>query len=417
MSIHRAAEHWRGRGACVRAWCACVLLACVAGGSAGPAASDWPQWRGPERSGISREAGLATVWPPEGPRVLWRASIGKGFSSFAVAGGRVYTMGNTNNEDTVFCFDALTGKAIWKHTYACPALPLSYEGGPSATPAVDGDRVYTLSKFGHCFCLDAGTGRPVWSRKFDLPVALPEDYRVFWGFAGSPLVLGKSLILAVGSAGTALDKRDSRVLWSSGTGRPGYSSPVPFRAGGRECFAFLGSREVIAVSAEDGAVLWRVPWRTTWDQNAPDVTVSEAKVFASSGHGVGAALFDIAKGAPVEVWRSKQMRNELSSSVLWNGHLYGFDARRLTCLEWATGAVRWSAEGLGQGTLLVADGRLVLLSEDGSLVLAEAAPEAYRPLAKAQILSGRCWSAPALAGRRLYARNAAGDVVCVDLAR
>ena len=134
-------------------------------------------------------------WPAAGPQVLWKAAVGKGFSSFAVSDGRVYAMGNRDNADRVFCLDAATGKEVWKHTYPCKLEPLSYEGGPSSTPTVDGDRVYSLSKFGHCFCLDARTGQVVWSRTFEPPATTDDDYRVWWGFAGSPLVVGDKLVL------------------------------------------------------------------------------------------------------------------------------------------------------------------------------------------------------------------------------
>jgi outer membrane protein assembly factor BamB len=382
---------------------------------AGAFAADWPCWRGPVRNGVSAETGANWSWPAAGPKVLWKESVGKGFSSFAVVAGRAYTMGNHGDVDSVFCLDAATGKELWKHSYPCKLDPLAYEGGPSATPAVDGDRVYSLSKSGDCFCLDARTGRVVWSRKFETPATNQGDYRVWWGFAGSPLVLADKLILAVGGGGTALDKLTGKTLWQSGSGRSGYSSPVPFWVGADPCFAFMSGHEVAAVAAETGKSLWRIPWRTTWDQNAPDVVLANGKMLVSTGHGVGCALFDLATGRPVELWRNKNMRNELASSVLWKGHLYGFDSRRLACLDWETGALKWAAEGTGQGSLIVADNKLIALQEDGTLLVGEATGDGWKPLAKARVLTGRCWTAPVLSDGRVFVRNAEGAVACLDV--
>lgn len=391
-------------------------LALVGAALAQPPPADWPGWRGPQRNGVSAATGW-TVWPAAGPRIAWRAQVGCGFSSFAVAAGRAVTMGNADDVDTVFCFEAATGKLLWKHSYDCPREPLAYEGGPSSTPLIEGDRVYTLGKFGHVFCLQADTGAVVWQRKLERSPAGPEDYRVDWGFAGSPLVLGDRLILSVGPAGLALDKRTGATLWDSGPGRSGYSSPVPYRVGEREAFARLSGHELIATDAATGTVLWRLPWKTGWDQNAADVIIDGNRLFATTGHGVGGAQYDLSATPPALLWRSKELRTYLSPPVLWQGSLYGFteEGGQLRCLDWATGALRWSAPGLGQGSLIVVDGKLVILGERGKLVIATAVPEAYQPLAEAQVLGGRCWTPPAFAAGYLYLRNAAGEVVCLDL--
>lgn len=380
-------------------------------------AADWPCWRGPSRNGISPETGLNWSWSATGPRVLWTAAVGKGFSSLAVAGGRVCTLGNRDNVDTVFCWDAETGRELWRHTYPSPLDPLSYEGGPSATPAVDGDRVYTLSKSGQVFCLEATTGKVVWSRTFEAPTRTKEDYRVWWGFAGSPLVLPDRLILAIGSTGLALDKLTGRTLWESGSGRPGYSSPVPFSRGQQSCLAFASGHEVVAADTQTGHVLWRFPWRTTWDQNAADVIIEGGRLLVSSGHGVGCALFEITSETPSEVWRNTNLRNEIGSSVLWQGQVYGYDFRQLRCLDWRSGQVVWAAPESRLGTVILADGMVLALEETGQLVVARASPEAFRPVTQSHVLSGRCWTAPALADGRLFVRNAGGDVVCLDLRR
>jgi outer membrane protein assembly factor BamB len=378
-------------------------------------AGDWPFWRGPERNGISPETDLNWSWPTNGPKVVWRTALGIGFSSFAVADGRAYSMGNSNDVDTVFCLDVETGKEIWKHSYPSLRDPKAYEGGPLSTPTVDGDRVYTMGKFGDGFCFEAKTGRIVWSRKFDRPARTKEDYSVWWGFAGSPAVAGEKLILAVGTAGLAADKLTGKSIWDNGPGYSGYSSPVLFPIGGQPRFAFASGHEIVAGDVKTGEVLWKIPWKTTWDQNASDVLVSEGKLFVSTGHEVGCAQFDVSSGKPVELWRNKNMRTFLSSSILWKGSLYGFDDRQMRCLDWKTGQVRWTVPDLGLGSLILADAKLIALTEKGTLLAVEASGESYKPLARAKILEGRCWSAPALSQGRLFIRNAAGEAVCLDL--
>src|SRR5262245_45039837 len=166
-------------------------------------AADWPQWRGPDRNGISSERNWRTDWPADGPKILWRASVGTGFSSISVSQGRVYKMGNTENRDMIWCFDAVTGKTIWKHTYDCQLGPKYYEGGPGSTPTVDRDRVYTISKWGDVFCLDAAKGDLIWQRDLRKdPGVTPNE----WGLSGSPLIYGDLVILNAGAAGTALDR-------------------------------------------------------------------------------------------------------------------------------------------------------------------------------------------------------------------
>ena len=392
-----------------------ILAGTASARGEGKASADWPGWRGPERNGVAAAGDWKPVWTAS-PKILWKASVGKGFSSLAAVGDRVYTMGNQDDTDNVFCLDAATGKVLWKHSYHCSLTPLAYEGGPSATPVVDGQRAYTLSKSGHLFCLDSRSGKVVWSKKFELALRKEGDYHVDWGYAASPLVLGEKLIVSVGWAGMALNKNDGTVLWDNGLGRPGYSSPVPFVRDGRPYLAMLVARGAVAVEAERGKIAWTIPWRTTWDQNAPDVVVFDQKLFVSTGHGVGCALFDIAGDSPKELWRNKSMRNELSSSVLWKGFLYGFDNNRLACLDAQTGKGQWSAPGLGRGSLIAVNGYLIVLGEKGNMVIAPATQESYRPLGDAwPVLAGRCWTAPAFSRGRLLVRDAEGNVACLDL--
>lgn len=377
--------------------------------------ADWPCFRGPERTGLSAEEGL--VWPAgtNAPPVLWRASVGKGFSSFAVSGRWAVTMGSAEGRDTVFCFDAAKGTVLWTHSYACDPQPLSYEGGPGSTPAIADGRVYTFSKSGDLFCLDAQSGSVVWQKKFELWPWREGDWKNTWRYAGSPLVAGDRLYMSLGQAGAALSAKDGSFVWQSEAGHPGYSSPVPFRTAGGQALAFFSGRAVVGVAAETGRPLWKVPWRTEWDMNAADPVVRDGRLFVSAGNNAGCALYDVTVDPPRELWRNKNLATPMNGAVLWQGHLYGFGDSDLCCVAWASGELKWSERSLRRGSLVVAGGRLVALSENGTLVVAPASPDGFKPVAQVRVLTGRCWTSPAVANGRLYLRNAQGEAVCFGL--
>jgi len=380
-------------------------------------ADDWPCWRGPQRTGVSAETGWLDQWPKDGPPVAWKASVGTGFSSVAVANGRLYTLGNQANKDTVYCFDAVTGKKLWSHTYDAPLEDKLFDGGPTSTPTVDGERVYALSRWGDLFCFEGGTGKVVWSKN----VQKEANIRVpGWGFAGSPLVHENLLILNVGEAGMALDKQTGKILWSSADRDAGYSSPVLFKRGADVFGIFSADDGWTAMDVKTGKELWRVRWLTRFGLNAADPIVTGETVFVSSGYNKGGALLKMGDKEPADVWRNRAMRNQMNSCVLLDGHLYGIDGDTTTksflkCVELKTGDVRWSHEGVGMGALTAAAGKLIVLSETGELLVAPASSEKFAQTARAKVLDGKCWTVPVLANGRIYCRNAAGDVVCVDV--
>jgi outer membrane protein assembly factor BamB len=376
------------------------------------AAADWAQWRGPTRDGISTETGWSAKWGAGGPKVLWRAEVGTGCSSFTAVGDRVYTMGNKDNTDTVYCLDAATGKVVWKHSYKQDLDPNMFEGGPGGTPAIDGPRVYTLSRQGRLLCLEEG--RVIWSKN------LPADFGAEvpkWGYANSPLVLGDHLLLDVGGKGSsavALNKLTGAVVWKAGDDPASYSSPVVIAPGDNPSVAFLNATGLVVRAARDGRELWRYPWKTEYDVNAAvPIAVGEA-VLVSSGYNHGAALIKPGAKGVEAVWQSKSLRNQINSSVLWKGHLYGFDESSLTCLEAATGAVKWKRSGMGKGSLILADGRLLIMSENGKLVVANPTPEKFESVAEAQVLSKkRSWVVPTLAHGRIFLKNNDGEAAAI----
>jgi len=384
-------------------------------GIAAARADDWPQWRGLQRDGTSAETAWTSTWPAEGPKVLWRAHFGAGCSSFAVVGNRVFTMGNEKDVASVFCLDTRTGDAVWKYSFPSTLDAKLFEGGQCSTPTVDGGRVYVLGRQGQLFCLDKENGSVVWSKDLvrDCGVKLAG-----WGYAGSPLVLGGLLLVDVGGKGNsavAFDKATGAVVWQAGDDLEAYSSPYPFLQGGKQCVAFFNVFGLVVREAANGKEVFRYPWKTEWGINAATPLVADGKVFLSSGYNHGAALVPLDAPEPKPVWENKNMRNKMNSCVLWKGYLYGFDEKTLVCMEFATGEVKWKQEGLGMGSLILANGKLIIQAEEGALVVAEAGPEAYKELARTEAVPKKTWIAPVLAGGKLFCRNNNGDAVVFDL--
>lgn len=327
-------------------------------------------------------------------------------------------MGHRRNDDTIYCLDATSGKELWKYSYKCALVDNLHEGGPAATPTVDGNRVYTVSKEGHLFCFTADKGEVVWTHDLRtlLEVRMPE-----WGFSCSPLVLGDMLIVEAGRT-VALDKATGKLIWQTGSYRPGYGSPVAFERAGETMIAVLNNDCLLVVRAKDGSGVAEHPWETDYVTTAATPIVFDGKVFISSGYGRGCALLKLAGDKLEVVYENRNMCNHMNNCVLWNGHLYGFDGNshnrrlvQLVCMDFATGKVAWKRRGLGCGSLFLSDGKLILLGDEGELVVAKAQPDKYEDLAHAQVIEGRCWTVPILSHGKLYCRNADGDVVCLDL--
>lgn len=394
-----------------------VLLVCAF--SSTISAEDWPQWRGPNRNGISNEKQWSSTWPADGPKQLWRTSVGTGYSSVAVSNGRVYTVGNKDKTDTIYCLNAVTGAEIWKHSYPCVADGAGHPG-PASTPTVDGEFVYTLSREGHLFCLDASSGKPIWSKHIvnDFSIKYPE-----WGYATSPLILDNMIIMDAGAA-LAVDKSNGNLIWKTRDyGESwgikehggGYSSPYAFNLNGKQLLAVFNSSGLVNLDPGSGRELMLHPWKTAYNINGATPIVSDNRIFISSGYNVGCALLEISEDGLTTIWQNRNMRNRFASSVLWEGHLYGVDDNRLRCLDWKTGDLKWTQRGLGEGSLMLAGDKLIIMGDKGDLAIAEASPDSYKELARARVLSGLCWTVPVLSGGKIYCRNHEGELLCLDV--
>jgi outer membrane protein assembly factor BamB len=397
---------------------AVILTVAILSIGAAARGDDWPIYRGPNHNGISNEVSWSAEWGPDGPKQLWKKSIGVGFSSITVADGRAYMTGNSGEKsgakDTVFCLDANIGKEIWTHSFPCPLEPKYYEGGTLASPTVEGKVVYTISKMGDVFCFDAATGKVIWNKNvnkeygFELPT---------WHFAGSPLPAGDLLIFNLGTAGAALNKKTGDLVWQNGKDVCGYATPVPSTMDGQECLAIFGSDSVKGVNPADGKILWQHPFGNSEKVNAADPIISGNSVFVSCGYNRGCAKITITGGKVTEDWDSKVMRNHINCSMLWKEFIYGFDESKLKCIDLKSGSEQWGDDSLGKGSLMMsADGRMIIMSDKGELVIAYATPNEFKPVARAQILpKSKSWTTPTLSNGKIYARNAKGDVVCVDV--
>ena len=373
-------------------------------------AADWPNWRGPQRNGISSETGWTSNWGAAGPKQLWRAQVGEGYSSMTVAEGRLYTMGAKAGQDTVYCLDAATGKEIWAYSYACKEFR-DYSG-PRATPTVDGNRVYTLSREAQAYCFDAASGKVIWSLDLRQAIRARVPGR---GYAGSPLVHGKLVIYNVGRAGTALDKSSGKLAWQTGPTVGGFASPLPYTLGRQKGVAIFTAGYIVGLNPATGKQYWSHPWPTMYGVNAADPIFVGDKIFLSSSYNMGCTLLQVRNNKTSEVWRNRNMHNHINSSILIGETIYGNDRNTLKAISLKTGEVSWQMRGYGKGGLIAADGKLIVLTDRGELVIVKATPEKYEELARAKVMEGQCWISPVLANGRIYCRNHEGDLICLDV--
>ncbi|MDA2923201.1 PQQ-like beta-propeller repeat protein [Acidobacteria bacterium AH-259-L09] len=392
-----------------------LLIALVLTGAAvgAMAAPDWPQWRGPERTGVSQEKGLLQEWPAGGPPVVWSITgLGKGYGTVAIQRDHIFVQGTKGKDSVVFCLNRRDGKILWSSALGTN-LKQSRGGGPRGTPTVDGERVYILTENGDLACLQTRDSSVVWYRNIlrDFKGRNPN-----WLVSESPLIDGNHVIVTPGGPNAsvvALDKMSGKTVWTSKelSDRAAYSSCLVADVQGvRTVLAFTASAAV-GLRATDGKLMWRYRPVANRTANVTTPIFRNDKVFFTSAYGTGCALLALkAQGNEVkaeEIYFSRDMQNHHGGVVLVDGYVYGFSGRILTCMDFETGKRVWRARSVGKGSLTCADGRLYLLSENNVVGLAEATPEGYREKGRFVIQDEGwpSWAHPVVSGGQLYIRN------------
>lgn len=425
-------------------------------------ADDWPQWMGPRRDGVWREAGVVKAIPAGGLPVKWRVEVKGGYSGPAVANGRVYLtdyertageLANAPNDRTllagrerILCLDAASGRLLWKHEYDCP-YAISYASGPRCTPTVADGKVYVLGAEGNLTCLDALTGRLIWAKDFKKDYAAPTP---IWGFCGHPLVDGRQLICLVGGEGSvavAFDKDSGKELWRSlSASESGYCPPTLIESAGVRQLMIWDADNLNSLEPATGRLLWSQPLKPAYGMSimAPQVAdTKQGRVLFASGIGRVGALFSLAATEPAArvIWRGEPKTAVYcanSTPFIAGDVLYGCDCETgfLTAVDLTTGDRLWETGGPTMGSrrgrhgtaFLVRQepseaGRTWLFSETGDLILARLTPEKYEELGRVHLLdpTNECfgrevvWSHPAFANRCIFARNDR-ELVCGSLA-
>jgi outer membrane protein assembly factor BamB len=376
------------------------------------AAADWPQWQGPDRTGMSKETGLLSAWPAAGPAVVWTATgLGNGYGSMAVVGERVFAQGTRRGRSTVVAYNRADGKEVWSKALG-QAGDDDRGPGPRGTPTVDGDRVYVLTELGDLACLKTD-GTELWQRNILRDFNGPQ---IRWQISESPLVDGAHLIVSPGGSGAGmvkLDKMTGKTVWTSKdlSDAAGYSSPIVADVQGVRTYFTFTSSAGVGVRASDGKLMFRYPRAANNVANITTPIYSDNKVFFTSAYDTGAGLVDLSvqngEVKAKEIYFTREMKNHHGGVVLVNGYLYGFNDSILTCLEFATGKMMWRDRSVGKGSVMFADGHLYLQGENNIVGLAEASPAGYKEKGRFTIADKGLpsWAHPVVSGGRLYVRN------------
>ncbi|QJW95574.1 outer membrane protein assembly factor BamB family protein [Frigoriglobus tundricola] len=388
------------------------------------AGGDWPQLHGPARDGHSAETKLDWDWPKGGPKAVWTIDIGTGWAGPVVSGEHLFLFHRVGDDEIVQCLNPATGKEKWKHS--CPTKyrdDFGFDDGPRATPTVAGGTVFTLGPNGDLSAVELATGKKLWHRN------LLTDYRAgkgFFGAACSPLVMKDTVLVNVGGKGAGVvgfGVADGKEVWKSTDDGASYSSPVAAEIDGRPAAVFLTRTGLRVLDPVGGKSLYDFPFRPRDANSVQAATplVWKDEIFLTASYATGGALLSAKKGEVAEVWANdKSLSSQYTTPVRVGDYLYGTHGRsdvgnaQLRCVEWKTGAVKWSEARFGVASLIAVDGGLLALTETGDLVRFDASPDGYKERARAVLLTKPTRAAPALANGRLYARDGK-QLVCVSL--
>jgi outer membrane protein assembly factor BamB len=388
--------------------------------------TEWSQYRGPNRDGVALSKISIKAWPKGSqPFQVWKKPIGEGFSGIAVAGEQLITAFAEDDNTFLGAFEKNTGREVWR-TALGKKFVEEMGNGPRSTPTIDGDFAYILDSHGGLFCINIKSGKQVWN------VSLTDKFEIrrpLRGFSTSPLILDEILVIHGGGKNSAfigLDKKTGKKIWQTGESIAGHSSPFTAVINSAEQSVFTISRivekdgerkvldETVALSS-DGKILWRGP--SLPQIIAMPVFVPPNKVFISSSVENGCLLIQVLPDGKIDtIWHNKEMRNHFNSSVYYKDHIYGFSSSTLKCLEAETAQRKWSTRGFGKGSLIIADEKLLILSDRGKLAMIEATPEGYNELARAQVIEGKSWTSPTFSDGKIYLRNQK-EMACYDLTK
>ena len=377
------------------------------------AAASWSGYRGDDRDG-TYNGPIRLSW--EGLAPMWKKPAGGGRASFAVADGRAFTLEQRKGDEVVAAYDVQTGKEIWtnawREKFNSKMMGLWGGGeGPRSTPTVHDGLVYALGARGELRCLDAATGKLVWRTNI---LTDANAKNLTWGMAGSPLVADDVVIVQPGGpkgkSVAAYDRRTGKMAWTALDDQTAYASPMKLSLLGVPHYVVVTSTRLVGLGIDRRDVLWEFPWTTDHDASAVQpIRIGDNRIFYSSGYGTGAVVIELSKAGETfavrEVWRNIRMKNRQSTSVLHNGFIYGLDEGILACLDAATGELKWKGGRYGHGQLLLAGEHLVVITEDGELLLLAADPSKLREIARVPALEGETWNVPAFADGVLLVRN------------
>lgn len=392
-------------------WCSCL------------AAADWPRFLGPEGTGVSDETGWNQRWTEKEPRMLWTADVGIGCASIAIANGLACTVGHPRrSDDTIWCFDAITGAVKWKFEYKHELEPKYYSGGPSATPAIDGGKLYAVSKDGDLRCLDAETGALLWQKSYAKDFGGEEPK---WGYAASPFVIGDLLICEPGgrkASLVALNKETGAEMWRAGSDPAAYATPTLFEKSNGPAIACFNRNGLVGYDLQ-GRELLRAEWRTQNDVNATGPLHADGGILISSSYGNGAAFLSVEGGRAKQLWKEPVLSLQFQNMLPHDGHVFAVNGDNTTrasfrCIDLRTGKMTYEEKLSGnRGSVLRVGDKLLILTETGELVLAAPSTERFTEYYRIQVNKKTCWAPPAFANGLFYCRNNDGKLVCVDMQR
>jgi outer membrane protein assembly factor BamB len=384
------------------------------------AASNFPQFLGPNRLGVITGLQLARDWSSSPPRQVWRQPIGLGWSAFAVSAPRAITQEQRGEKELIVCYELTTGHVLWSHTNLVRFSEVLGGDGPRATPTVEEGRVYAIGATGILDCLDEATGQLIWSRG-----ALRENglQNITWGKSCSPLLLDASVIVTGGPEETksllAYRKETGEPLWQSGRDEASYCSPSIATIAGQRQIVILNAQSVSGHDPRDGRVLWDYSWRGNWPKVAQPLALENDRVFIAAGYGLGCVMLqlkrsDAGEWSVIELWKNRNLKPKFTNVVRREGCVYGLDDGTLVCLDLATGERKWKDGRYGHGQVLLVEDVLLIQAESGDVVLVEANPNEHRELGRFSAIEGKTWNNPVLAGNYLLVRNDR-EAACYEL--